>query len=58
MDLVKPDQRDCIIILDEMALKAQTLVEKNLGGLLAMLTMDASRVKQMKTQLTMSLLYW
>ena len=25
-DLVKPDQRDCIIILDEMALKAQVLV--------------------------------
>ena len=31
MDLVKPDQRDCIIILDEMALKAQTLVEKKSG---------------------------
>ena len=31
--LVKPDQRDCIIILDEMALKAQTLVEKKSGRL-------------------------
>jgi len=32
-DLVKPDQRDCIIILDEMALKAQTLVERKSGRL-------------------------
>ena len=31
MDLVKPDQRDCIIILDEMALKAQIVVEKKSG---------------------------
>ena len=32
-NLVKSDQRDCIIILDEMALKAQTLVEKRSGRL-------------------------
>ena len=32
-DLIKPDQRDCIIILDEMALKAQTLVERKSGRL-------------------------
>ena len=32
-DLVKPDQRDCVIILDEMSLKAQTLVEKKTGRL-------------------------
>ena len=55
-DLVKPDQRNCIIILYEMALKAQTLVEKNLGGFLVMWTVDASGVKQKKTQLTMPLL--
>ena len=32
-DLVKPDQRDCIIILDEINLKSQTLVEKRSGRL-------------------------
>ena len=34
-DLVIPNQRDCSIILDDMALKAQTLVERRSGKLVS-----------------------